>query len=247
MTLNAGIFKSAPFAAQKEFEHILTQITACYKCMLIDYTTIENNENKIRNRLWKDYLNHNQIIEHLNIQHWFFDIEHPEVDNNYNETGRSDIKIYHQIERMRNRQAYFIIECKRLDGTNRGKGSLNYEYVENGIKRFIKRDDYPSFYRINGMIGFVVKHKKIDEIISAINRLLDDVEKIIKENIINDFDFTYKSKHSDNRKNEIILYHLMFDYSQLIEKNAAINTGKIEKSELTLKDCPNGTESTIMN
>ncbi|MEA2043174.1 MAG: hypothetical protein U9N85_11590 [Bacteroidota bacterium] len=215
----AGIFKQKQYTARKEFEFILTQITKCYKLMLTDYSIIENDENIIRNRLHKDYLDNQQILEQFNLQAYFFDIETPYVDKNYKETARSDIKIYDPIERIQNRKSpYFIIECKRLDGTNSGKGSLNYKYVENGIKRFTSRADYPTFFGINGMIGFVLKTKEIVKIVNSINHLLPENENLNSKLIGEHFEFSYLSKHTDYQDKNIKLYHLMLDFSSQIKK-----------------------------
>jgi hypothetical protein len=184
--------------------------------MLTDYDIIENDENTIRNRLWKDYLNNNEIRTKLKLNQYIFHSESPNVDDEYKETGKHDIQVYNPIEFCKNTNAYFIIECKRLDGTNSGKGSLNYKYVENGIKRFTSRADYPTFYGINGMIGFVVKTKKIIEIINSINQLLPKNENLNDKLIDNYFEFSYLSKHTDFQDKEIELYHLMFDFSSQI-------------------------------
>jgi hypothetical protein len=217
MISNAAVFKPKKFTAQKEFEFILIQITKCYKLMLNDYTSIKNDENIIRNHLHKDYLDNHEIIERLKLHTYFFDIEIPSLSDDFKETGRTDIKVYNAIERIRNRQSpYFIIECKRLDGINTGKGSLNWKYVENGICRFTKREDYPSYHGINGMIGFIVKSINISKLVDAINILLSEDEKLIKMSIANDFDSSYISKHIDSQEKVIELYHLMFDYSLLI-------------------------------
>jgi len=213
--INAGVFKSKQTAARKEFEFILSQICNCYQLMLVDYEVIENDENKIRNRLVKDYLDNQIIVEKLNLQPYFFDIEVPQIDKVYDETGRSDIKIYNAIERLKNRQSpYFIIECKRLENSNTGKGSLNWKYVKNGIERFTSRYDYPTFYGINGMIGFIVKPVKIDALVEAINQLLTNNENL-KPGLPKEKN-VYLSEHADHRNYKIELYHLMFDFSSKI-------------------------------
>ncbi len=220
MSLTSLNFKYKRIAKKREFEFILAQISECYKLMLSNYDTIENDENKIRNRLVTDYLDNQEIIEKFNLEPYFFDIETPFVNEHYEETARSDIKIYTATERLKNRQSpYFIIECKRLGGTNIGKGSLNYKYVGNGISRFISRDDYPSHYGINGMIGFIVKPTNINNVVSSINQLLPDNEDLNSKKISESFEFSYLSNHSDNKGNKIELYHLMFDFSSLIENN----------------------------
>lgn len=217
MSLTSRNFKYNRVGVKKRFEFILTQISECYKLMLTDYNIIENDENTIRNRLWKDYLNKNEIRTKLKLNQYIFHSESPNVDDEYKETGRHDIQVYNPIEFCKNTDAYFIIECKRLDGINSGKGSLNYKYIENGISRFTSRADYPTFYGINGMIGFVVKATNISKIIKSINLLLPDNENLNTKTINNDFDSSYLSKHTDYQDKNIELYHLMFDFSALIE------------------------------
>ena len=65
-------------------------------------------------------------------------------------------------------KAYFIIECKRLDGNK----TLNDKYKNEGINRFITKK-YSSYYGANGMIGFVVKKIDIDENIKKIGSFLN--------------------------------------------------------------------------
>jgi hypothetical protein len=212
----ANNFKPKYFTVRKEFEFILSQIIECYKLMYQDITKIDNDENIIRNRLHKDYLDNQTIVEELNIEKYFFDIEPPFVNNDYRETARFDIKIYNSIERMRNRQSsYYIIECKRLDGVNIGAGSLNYKYVENGIKRFTSREDYPVLYGVNAMIGFIVKKKPLDKIVKSINKLLTYKEALKEKSINENFKYSYLSQNTDG-KIEFELYHLMFNFSSKI-------------------------------
>ena len=119
MILNAGVFKPKQFTARKEFEFILIQITKCYKLMLDDCTSIKNNENTIRNYLHKNYLDNHEIIERLNLRPYFFDIETPSLNDDYKETGRTDIKVYNAIER-------FLV--KPLERLNGGRGRLDVQH-----------------------------------------------------------------------------------------------------------------------
>ena len=132
--LDASNFKYLDFYQDNVFEFILTQIYTCYNKMLNDYPFIENNENLIRNGLHKNYLENNQIREELQLTPYLFDTE-VELYNNDNDSvkGRTDIKVYNAIERTKNTDSYYIIECKRIDGTN----ELNKKYISNGINRFI--------------------------------------------------------------------------------------------------------------
>jgi len=215
--INASIFKPKQSTKKKEFEFILSAILKSYKMMLVDYETIENDENKIRNRLHEDYLNNQEIVDLLGLQPYFFDIEVPK-NTDYKTTAFSDIKVYSAIERLKNRQSpYFIIECKRLENTNTGKGTLNQKYVDNGIKRFIKRVDYPTYYGLNGMIGFLIKPEKIYEVKDAINKLLPENEHLSQFLFHSEYKFTYKSKHVDFQNKNIQLYHLILDFSSIIK------------------------------
>ncbi len=214
--INAEIFKPKHTTRQKEFEFILTAILKSHQMMLIDYKHIEKNENIIRNRLWKDYLNNNQNREILKISHYIFKAENSEVGENYKETGRHDIQVINPIEFCKNTAAYFIIECKLLDSVKTGKGSLNQKYIENGVNRFIKRRDYPTYYGLNGMIGFIVGAVEINELICSLNKLLPGNEQISQYKFSPISNFTYKSEHYDIQNKNIQLYHLMLNFSNLI-------------------------------
>lgn len=154
--------------------------------MLNDYPSIENNENLIRNGLHKNYLENNQIREELQLIPYLFDTE-VELYNEDDDSvkGRTDIKVYNAIERTKNTNSYYIIECKRIDGTNK----LNKKYISNGINRFIENEKYPSFKKVNGMLGFVVnsidiEHKtkcfsdlKFHQFINGLNILIFQITK----------------------------------------------------------------------
>jgi hypothetical protein len=127
-----------------------------------------------------------------------------------------------------NDKAYYIIECKRLDNQNlTGITGLNAEYTKNGICRFVT-EYYTSFFGINGMIGFVVENFDIDKNIVHINSFLNQdltnakgenvnampVQEITPIEISADFNYSFKSTHKTTVQNEIVLYHLMFDFSR---------------------------------
>ena len=215
--IDASIFKPKQSTKKKEFEFILSAIIKSHKMMLVDYETIENDENTIRNRLYDDYLNNQIIVDKLELNPYFFDIEVP-INTNYKTTAFSDIKVYSAVERLKNRQSpYFIIECKRIENINIGKGSLNQKYVDNGIKRFIKRKDYPTDYGLNGMIGFLVKSEEICKVKDAINKLLPKKEQLYQYIFSSENEFTYKSKHVDSQSKNIQIYHLILNFANLVK------------------------------
>ncbi|GFI04042.1 hypothetical protein IMSAGC005_02886 [Lachnospiraceae bacterium] len=63
--------------------------------------------------------------------------------------------------------AYYVIECKRIDGTS----DLNKKYVKEGVASFVTQK-YSSYYGRNIMLGFVVK--KID--MSANAKLIEGIQ-----------------------------------------------------------------------
>jgi hypothetical protein len=188
-SLDASLYTEAPNEYELEFKNLLLNIYSCYLLIIADKKKIPNNENKIRDILL-EYLKNIKIRqESCLIEGYRFD---KEVDEG---KGRVDIKIV-SINDFENFEAYFIIECKRLDGTI----TLNKKYDSEGIDRFTS-EKYSSYYGINGMIGFVVKKIDIDANIKKIGNFFDCIEK----------DKLYISTHTDLK-----LYHLMMDFSALI-------------------------------
>lgn len=193
----------------ENFEFILSQIYKCYKMMLKEYDFVENNENKLKNRLYKDYLNNQNIRDSLGLNNYLFKTETGIVDEKYNERGYTDIEIIDLKRSFYSTEASYIIECKRLDGKNpNNKSGLYNSYLKEGINRFID-EKYPTFYGVNGMIGFIVEKTDIK---SQCN-FFTDFESY---QFINDYNFSYRSEHQTITNKKIILYHLMFDVSDKI-------------------------------
>ncbi|MCQ0110302.1 hypothetical protein [Zhouia amylolytica] len=218
-SLDASNFSgSIPFY-DNEFEKILSKITTCYQLMKTDKVVLENDENKIRDILLLNYLKNDEIRRKIDLIQWHFEREVQEDHS----IGRTDIKVI-SPNTFEKQEAYYILECKRLDNTNTtGISGLNAKYIENGIDRFITKY-YSSFYRVNGMIGFIVEELKIDENVKRINTLLGTSfssittkQEIIKDSFINDFEYHYNSIHTDKDNDKLKIYHLMFDLSQNIQ------------------------------
>jgi len=197
------------------FEDILSKITICYHKMITDYSTIENNENTIRDILLKKYLKNDKVREEIGLINLYnFEREVQEDDSE----GRTDIKITSSYT-FKKQKAYYTIECKRLDNINTtGTTGLNAKYVPNGIERFTSRY-YSSFYRVNAMIGFVVEkmdiHQNVEKIdvLLETNNTINTTKRITKSNFIKDFEYHYHSEHVDKNNKELRIYHLMFDFS----------------------------------
>ena len=217
-SLDASNFNGSTLFYEKQFEEILSKISICYQLMKADKVVLENDENKIRDLLLLNYLKNNEIRRKVDLLQWHFEREVQEDHS----IGRTDIKVI-SPNTFKKQEAYYILECKRLDNTNTtGVSGLNAKYIENGIDRFITKY-YSSYYRVNGMIGFVVEDLKIDENVKNINTLLTTSfssiitkQEITKDSFIDDFEYHYSSIHIDNHNNALRIYHLMLDLSNNI-------------------------------
>jgi hypothetical protein len=203
-----------------EFEDILSKVIVSYHLMLSDNVLLVNDENKIRDVLYLNYLNNDVVRKNIGLLYYYFDRETSEDRS----IGRTDIRIL-TANSFLETAAYYIIECKRLDATNlNGTTGLNSKYITNGIYRFISKS-YSAHYRTNGMIGFVVQTLDINQNIGAINQLLrtdfkqaNTTEELKSRKIISDFEFSYCSTHKAE-EDYIIIYHLMLDFSKLVLQN----------------------------
>ena len=133
-----------------------------------------------------------------------------EVPENYVDSkpqGRADLQVY-SIDEFRHRESYFIIECKRIAGTL----TLNRKYIDKGIRRFVgKTPKYTSYYKINCMLGFVVKEIDISKNIDCINQLLkNDYSDIHVRDYLYEGTIprTYISSHGEEGNEKITLIHV---------------------------------------
>jgi len=112
---------------------------------------------------------------------------------------------------------YFVFECKIIRNT-----SQNNVYI-NDIQKFVERE-YEFRLPFEGLIGFIEKKSiSIDKIIADINTKLQKHPNITTTQTltpfpINNFQYCRLSKHKQNfpPHNLIEVYHLFFDYSNII-------------------------------
>ena len=216
--LNASRFDYDGIFYNAEFEDILSKIITCYNLMLSNNITLSNDENQIRDVLYLNYLNCDTIRNSVGLLSYYFDRETQEDKT----AGRTDIRIL-TANSFIETAAYYIIECKRLDATNpHGSTGLNAKYIKNGICRFTSKI-YSTYYKSNGMIGFVVEPMDIYINITYINNLLkkafpkaNTIQELTYREIKPDFEFSYCSFHNSG-KDKVLLYHLMFNYSKNIK------------------------------
>lgn len=215
-TLNTSDYEFTGLFYNSEFEEILTKVVSCYQQMLLDNVALRNDENSIRDCMLNQYLKKQGFKKHFNVTNYLFDSELPES------TGRIDIRIM-PVNPFICDDAYYVIECKRLDATNLdGTSGLNGKYITEGIHRFVS-EKYSSYYGTNGMIGFIVQEIDIHSNVTSINNLLQNSFKnsnttrgLINRTILSDYNYCYRSSHTTFEK-EISIYHLMLDFSKNIE------------------------------
>ena len=218
--LNAVGFSYNATNYTKEFQRVLRGVFACYKMMSSDNVELQNDENEIRNKLLFDYLNNDNIAQKNELFDYAFNGEVLEATG-----GKVDLKVQRK-NRFTKSEAYYIIECKRLDNKNRtGVSGLNAEYINNGIYRFVSKY-YSTYYRVNGMIGFVVEEMDIQSNTQDIINVLlhnpklrncNTVQEIQPATFIPDFKYHYFSVHNDIDNKAFTLYHLMLDFSENIQ------------------------------
>lgn len=222
--LNASSFIYSPVRRDKYFEFILIVCINIYYTITKSAIKIENNENIIRDVFIK-YLQNKEFKKKYQLRYLKFDPETKE------RAGRSDIRVLPTKDEYIDDDAYYIIECKRLNSSNlTGNYGLNAEYIKNGICRFVS-NYYSSYYDCNAMFGFVVEAMDINQNINQINALLpnsytNQQEVTVNANAIlplvytdfaNGYPYSYVSKHRHISNKEFVLYHLMFDFSKNIQ------------------------------
>ncbi|KZX16732.1 hypothetical protein MBCUT_05960 [Methanobrevibacter cuticularis] len=165
----------------------------------------------------KDYINKYKSHSNFSLEHILANNETQDGTTTYHEKGRNDIRITYITQAFTlNPKEYFVIECKRLDGSN----TLNDNYIRKGLMKFIT-GTYSSNENNAIMIGYIEKGE-ISDIINKLNKKLNNIKnihtlKILSPvNTVENFDYMYNSKHKRNsRLPTILIHHLMFDYKDI--------------------------------
>lgn len=199
------------------FEKITNYILNICELVVEDYGNnrlkMPNDENKIRSIMVEEYMKKQKSV--YGMSDYRFDIEIPE---NYvgkgKHIGRVDIRVLLKND-FEKEDAYYVIECKRIDGTF----SLNKKYVKEGVARFVTQK-YSSYYGRNIMLGFVVK--KID--MSANAKLIEKIQNtdldkhmhgnlgfIESNGVVESYKCIYKIQSG-----EVELRHIFSDYSSIM-------------------------------
>ena len=163
-TLDASLFASSPEIYETEFKNILTKITTCYQMMVKDKVRVPNNENKIRDILYNNYLNNNTIRAILKLTYYIFDCEVAEYDKDGNAIGFLDYKISTQNTFIES-NSYYSIECKRLDDQNITMESSAEETpntsAENNLPNVNKTDFLTDVLAVDNNIYRMENHRRM--------------------------------------------------------------------------------------
>lgn len=200
------------------FEKITNYILDICRLVVEDYEkkqlNLPNDENRIRSIMLEEYLKKQKSF--YGMSDYRFELEVPEnyVGNGHH-IGRVDIRILLKSD-FEKEDAYYIIECKRIDGTS----DLNKKYVKEGVARFVT-EKYSSYYGRNIMLGFVVK--KID--VSANAQLIEEIQNSdLNPNMYGDFELVNSDNVAESYKcmyqiqsGMLELRHIFSDYSSIMQ------------------------------
>lgn len=187
--------------------------------------TVKNHEVNIQNHLFFYYLDNDSVLAELECEMFpiSFQIETPETYDENTDTfiGRCDIKVTSNNYWVnKNKKDYYIIECKRIDGSS----NLNKKYIDEGVSRFVDEPPkYPSYHNKNIMFGFVVKNIDIPDNSIKISKINKDKFGSISQGdlILIKTDLTeglheYISDYTLSDKS-LQLFHIFFDFSPVIK------------------------------
>lgn len=203
-----------------DLEQITGYIMKICGLLVEDFTrenrSLPNDENKIRSIMLEEYLD-NDIIrsDHEMLDYSFI----PETQENYDGKGsyigRADIRIKLKTD-FDKHSAYYIVECKRIDGTE----GLNKKYIEEGVARFITQK-YSAYYGKNIMLGFVVRQINMSDNVKEIENLQDlylnaqvqsNFEMVCKKNNCEMYKCTYQIETGG-----LELRHVFTNFSTIVD------------------------------
>ncbi len=204
---------------------VIDRLLFCSQIMKDECSTnaskIDNNEEKIRNRLVEKYLNNDSLNDSMK---WTdiplrYDIESPESFQESSDTyiGRTDIKVKSR-NYFNDINDYLTIECKRIDGTQ----LLNQKYINEGVARFVKPPiKYKSHRGENIMFGFVVNDTDMENNTTNIDLIQQtDLNDYVVSNFFLDkkSDKTYLVYSSKYKllESQLKLNHLFFNFATAI-------------------------------
>ncbi len=210
--INASKFVESESIYKAELLSILSMILNCQQHIAKLGVKIPNHEEKIRDYLYINYLNSQDMLNRFDLK-YHFECEPKEFGTTL---GYLDLKVFNQ-NIFDNPEQYFIIECKRLNNRMpKTKDGLNGKYIGEGIIRFVEKK-YSTFHQLNGMIAFIVDEFNPDKSVKNINHLLKN--KFPDANTLNNLRLSYgdiySSYHNDKDGSAFTLLHLFLDFSKI--------------------------------
>lgn len=208
---------------EEMIDFIFVSLEQMKKDFILQDKKIKNNEEKIRTHLVENYLNNTEFKKNTQYKDLplLFNSEVAEAYDKEKEEykGRVDIKVISINTILSNHNDYYIIECKRLDGSS----ELNQKFVIEGICRFVlENPKYSSFNKRNIMLGFIVKNIDINMNTNKINDIQNNneniniIEKLNKCQKLQEQYYLYKNKYKCE-KNEIELSHMFYNLADIIK------------------------------
>jgi hypothetical protein len=217
-------------------------IIYCYLQILADKRTYNYSkrdkipkEEFLRNGLVNDYLRKSynkeyfkhQISDNPSVEITFHPEEtmtYTDLETNKQSTDKIDIAVCENIlqsiwSEKTDNEIRFAIECKRIKILS----DVN-NYISD-IEKFSNRNHIKTRLPFEGQIAFIEDQKITNSVLyKKINDVLENHSSIITNSslesvVLNDkFDGTYLSKHQRNNasKQNFSIYHLFFDYSNIV-------------------------------
>ena len=197
------------FVFQKDFfmsqlQGLLNDICNVYVLICKNGQLIKNDENTIRDGVGSFFEKQTYKNTTTTAKDYFFESEGRQQKT----AGRVDIRFL-SPNCYAHQDAYFAIECKRLDG----KAHLCKEYVDNGIRRFTT-GKYPSLLGCNAMLGFVICTIDLPTTVGQINSHLEQAEHLVTSSSTMSARVDLESRHGT--PHEFVLYHLWLDFAGLV-------------------------------
>jgi hypothetical protein len=224
---------------ENQIENIIWYIIECYLLIVNNkkkYSKIQVKketklkfENYLRNRFVEDYLVKNktiliQKISCLNEINFAYETEKEYIDLQDNIVKMDKIDIYINKLGLQNEwkdndeNVYFALECKRIT-----KLSDATRYTSD-IQKFVNRKHINTRLPFEGQIAFI-EDQNISHVVlcERVNEILKTHETIITKSFLNEivlnnkFNGVYLSVHERNADANFSIYHLFFDYSNIID------------------------------
>ena len=180
-------------------------------------TTIENHEEKIRTHLLENFLDKDELRSDIGLEDCYLRFS-VEASENYDPStntyvGRTDIKVVSK-NWFDDRNDYFIIECKRIDGTR----TLNNKYITEGVSRFVgSHPKYSSYHNKNFMLGFIVKGIDFKNNLSDISKIhIRELSHNIRSDIFLKTSSSLFYYCESEYNNDLLLAHIFYDFSSII-------------------------------